>query len=158
VVVVVVVDLVVVVFEDVVLCVVVVTGGVRWVVVDFVVVRVVVVTGATGAGVVATGAAVVVGAAAVAVVVWLLCWTARLLRWAFLWCTRLCAAAATDEVVLRVVDVVALVEVVDALEEGLPPVLPQPARTRVARAAGNATFIHPPPLMARGLIPKANNG
>jgi hypothetical protein len=102
---------------------------------------------------------VVTGAAVVVVVV--LRWTAGFLRWAFLWCTaRLGATAATDDVALDVVDVlevldVLVLEVRDVLE---PPELPQPATiTPAAMTASSATFIRPP-VVALGLVTKANNG
>jgi hypothetical protein len=150
-----VVDVVVVVFGFVVVCVVVVTGGVARVVVDFTVAVVVVTgaTGATGAVVVTTGEAVVTGAAA-AVVVGALWWTAGFLRWAFLWCTaRLCGAAAADDAVLDVVEVLAVREVV------VPPELPQPATTTLtAITVSHTAFIRPTPLVALGPVPKANDG
>lgn len=146
--------MVVVVLWVVVVRVVVVTGGVLCVVV--VVVVVTGATGVTGAAVVTTGEAVVTGAAAVVVVV--LGCTAGFLRWAFLWCTaRLGAAAATDDVALDVVDDVEDDVVLVVLELLGPPELPQPATTMLApMTASSATFIRPP-VVALGLVPKANN-
>jgi hypothetical protein len=144
------------VFDAVVVCVV-VTGGVRSVVVDLVVVVVVTgATGVTGALVVVTGAGVLAGAAAVVdVEAWS---TDGFLRWCFLWCAaRFGGAAATDDVVLDVVDEVELVEAVDEEEALVPPELPQPAMIRPPISVSNAVFIHSPPVVPRlGL--KANSG
>jgi hypothetical protein len=148
--------LVVFVFAAVVVCVV-VTGGVRSVVVDRVVVVVVTgATGVTGALVVVTGAGVLAGAAAVVVVeAWS---TDGFLRWCFLWCAaRLGGVAATDDVVLDVVEEVELVEAVDEDDALVPPELPQPAMTTPAISVSSAGFIHSPPVVPRlGL--KANSG
>jgi len=75
-----------------------------------------------------------------------------------LWCAAgLGAAAATDEVALDVVDEVDDDAAVGALEVVGPPELPQPATTMLApMTASSATFIRPP-VVALGLVPKANN-
>jgi hypothetical protein len=145
---------VVVVFGAVVVCFV-VTGGVLAVEVDFVVV---VVTGATGvagalAVVVTTGAALVV-VAVVLVELWV---TTGFLWWAFLWCAAfLCGAAATDEVVLEVVEAVELVGAVGEDEALGPPELPHPAITVPAISVSSAAFIRSPLVVPR-LLAKANN-
>jgi hypothetical protein len=146
---------VVVFFAAVVVCVV-VTGGVGPVVVDLVVMVVVTgATGVTGALVVVTGAGVLGAAAAVVVVEAGL--TDGFLRWCFLWCAaRLCGAAATDDVVLDVVEEVELVDVVDEDEALVPPELPQPAITRPPISVSSAAFMHPP-LVGPRLAAKANN-
>jgi hypothetical protein len=143
---------VVVFFAAVVVCVV-VTGGVGPVVVDLVVVVVVTgATGVTGALVVVTGARVLGAAAAVVVVE-----AGGFLRWCFLWCAaRLRGVAATDDVVLDVVEEVELVDVVDEDEALVPPELPQPAITRPPISVSSAAFMHPP-LVSPRLAAKANN-